>query len=167
MGVDVADVYLPLPLAFPPTVRQGRRMVRANVEQGEWDWYYQLAPLEQTRVKRVMRKTGLGPDVVAAAAGFDDVEEWAVELVDALSYRHTAAAPKRTLNVVTFSDLVGPVEVADICGVKVDTVYQWATRGVLPPVGAMVSGTRLWARDVIVDWATASGRLAVDPTDTF
>ena len=55
--------------------------------------------------------------------------------------------------------LVGPTEVADLLGVKVTTVYQWVHRSLVPEPWDTVSGTRLWARSVIEDWARETGRL--------
>lgn len=57
-------------------------------------------------------------------------------------------------------DLVGLTEIAELCGVGPQTPYRWRTRHVLPDPEWTVSGSPVWRRAVIVEWARASGRLA-------
>jgi predicted DNA-binding transcriptional regulator AlpA len=56
--------------------------------------------------------------------------------------------------------LVGLKEVAALCGVVDGTVYQWRTKGVLPPQEWLVSGSPVWRRQTIEQWARETGRLS-------
>lgn len=152
---EVARLLPEGPMVAP---KAGRRRVHG----GEWDWYYQLTPARRRRVLRYCcAPGGLAPDQCARAAGFDDVDEWADELVAVLDVSDNPDTGGVTL-MVAASDLVGPVEVAALCEVKVDTVYQWVARGRLSQPVATVSGTRLWLRHDVETWAFDSGRLMTD-----
>lgn len=140
-----------------PPARGGRRAFGA-----EWDWYYQLGRKDRAKVLKHCAPGGEPPDACARAAGFDYVDEWAERFVAAVTAR------KQAWNEVSeYPDtmplapdaLVGPVEIAELCCVKVDTVYQWVTRGRLPQPWGVVSGTRLWPRHEIETWALETGRL--------
>lgn len=138
---------------------------RTDKAKAEWDWYYQLGPADRKRVLRHCKPGGLAPDTCAHASRFDYVDEWAAELVAAVTAK--AFRGQQVVTACELSNLVGPVEVADMLGVKVDTVYQWATRNRLPLPWAVVSGTRIWAREEIEDWAVATGRLVFDQAENF
>ncbi|HEX7276278.1 MAG TPA: ParB/RepB/Spo0J family partition protein [Acidimicrobiales bacterium] len=56
--------------------------------------------------------------------------------------------------------LVGIPEVAEMLGVKRETVDKWRRRGVLPVPGWVVGGSPVWEAGVIVAWAVATGRAA-------
>lgn len=157
-------------LCAPPRRRDSRtgRWVRAD--GGEWDWYYSLPVADRDFLRRrFVGQGGLAPDQLAAVAGYDSVDNWAADWVAAaLLCRRSAAETQRASETVDVSELVGPVEVAAMLEVKVDTVYQWVNRRRLPPPLAMVSGTRLWARADIEAWALESGRLVpVEPSEDF
>lgn len=47
-----------------------------------------------------------------------------------------------------------------------NTVHVWAKRLLLPPAWAVVSGTRLWSRWEILEWADGCGRIVAAP-DAF
>ncbi len=51
--------------------------------------------------------------------------------------------------------------VADLLGVKVDTVWKWRQRKVTPPEDGTVSGQPWWWEDTLLGWAEATGRTAV------
>lgn len=57
-------------------------------------------------------------------------------------------------------DLVGPHEVAERLGVRVQTVHMWRARGRLPEPGWTISGVPIWEWTTVEGWARASGRLA-------
>ena len=59
-----------------------------------------------------------------------------------------ASAPATTGNV----DLVGVSEVADMAGVKPNTVAVWTKRGKLPAPAAELQAGRIWHRADIVRW---------------
>lgn len=56
-------------------------------------------------------------------------------------------------------DPVGAVEIAERLGVAHDTVAKWRTRELLPEPTWTVHGRPAWEWAVIVQWATATGRL--------
>lgn len=56
--------------------------------------------------------------------------------------------------------MLGAREVADLLGVKPQTVHMWAYRGLMPEREATVSGQPAWFRSTIEAWARANGRLA-------
>lgn len=155
------DRVLPTTLQTPPRRRVAGRWVRA--EGGEWDWYYALPEATRRRVLgHCSRSIGAHPpDVVAHVAGFETVDAWAAELVAAVcpSKKADTWAVSEYPDSMFAADLVGPVEIADMLGVKTDTVYQWVNRGTLPPAWATISGTRLWHRVVVEDWARETGRM--------
>jgi predicted DNA-binding transcriptional regulator AlpA len=130
---------------------------RRDRGKGEWDWYYQLGRADRKRVLAHCQRGGIGPDECATYAGFTYVDEWAAALVAVVLAGGRYA--EREDEFMLARDLVGPVEIADICGVKPDTVYQWVSRGLLPAPWCTLSGTRLWARGEIEDWALDTGRL--------
>lgn len=66
---------------------------------------------------------------------------------------------------------VGPHEVAELLGVRVETVHQWRFRSKVAPETAraaplpdpewgIVSGVPLWTRRQILAWAEETGRAA-------
>jgi hypothetical protein len=64
---------------------------------------------------------------------------------------------------VILADLVGPVEVADMLGVKVNTIAQWRKRFADFPAPLIeLSGTYIWNRHQITEWAVAHGRYRHD-----
>lgn len=158
--IDAIDLLTPEGAPCAPG-KQGRG-------KAEWDWYFELGTSDRAKVRRHMRAGGLAPDQCARAAGFDYVDEWAEKFVAAITARkeawqHVSEYPD-TMPLAPDA-LVGPVEVAEMCAVKIDTVYQWVTRGRLPEPWATVSGTRLWPRHVIEQWALESGRLVAPTSD--
>jgi hypothetical protein len=64
---------------------------------------------------------------------------------------------------VRLSDLVGVQEIGERLGVKVETVWQWKYRGLLPAVEATISGTPIWEWQRIEAWAIETGRLSRPP----
>ena len=128
---------------------------------GEWDWYYQLSPGAKRKVLRHCQPVGLGPDSCASAAGFEYVDDWAVALLAAVDApRDTGREPAPYAQMLDASELVGPVEVAEMLGVAVNTVHVWRKRQLLPAVWAVISGTALWSRWEILEWADTTGRIA-------
>ena len=53
---------------------------------------------------------------------------------------------------MTPDDLVGPMEIAAMLGLKLRTVHQYKSRGLMPPAATVISGTTLWRRTDIVEW---------------
>lgn len=133
---------------------------RTDQTKGEWDWYYQLAPVVRRRLLRHCKPGGVEPDVCARAAGYQYVDEWAADLVAAITDQTPDG--EHGPELVAPADLVGPQEVAAMLGVDVATIRQWVKRGVAPTELCTVSGIRLWNRDDIDQWATNTGR---NPTD--
>lgn len=56
-------------------------------------------------------------------------------------------------------NLLGTREIADLLGVKLETVHMWRTRGVLPPPYTVVSDRPAWREETILGWAEETGRL--------
>lgn len=165
MLADVVDRLCPEGSLAVPDHRRDRG-------KAEWDWYYQLGSADRKRVLRACKPGGIEPDICAAAAGFEYVDEWAAEFLAAVVARKTEwDTMSEYPDTMTLAPdaLVGPVEVAELCGVKVDTVYQWVGRGRLPEPWAVVSGTRLWPRHVVETWALETGRIVpgVEVDDVF
>lgn len=164
MLADVIDRLMPEgALTAPPSPRVDA------FAGGEWDWYYALSPAGKRKVLRHCQRDGLGPDTCAHAAGYDDVEVWARELLAAVEApRSPKTEPAPFAQMLDASELVGPVEVAAMLDVAANTIHQWVRRGVLPVPWAVVSGTRLWSRWEILEWADETGRgLVVDPGEIF
>lgn len=166
-----------LNIAKPPRRRVKGRWARADA--GEWDWFYALPDDERRHIlRRHMTEHGLAPDQFAHANGFDYVDEcmtrWCALI--RLTRRKSAQDWRRDWEGGSFypeglepepDQLMGPVEVAAFCGVKVDTCYQWVNRGRLPAPWAIISGTRLWPRHVIESWAMDTGRLHLEVLEQF
>ncbi len=157
-------------IARPPKRKPGAR----GNGVGEWDWFYQLPDDLQAHIRRRhhMEAGGLEPDRAAAENGYTDVEDWAARWVEAI--RLTRAHLNRKWNHeqdgreddrASAGELVGPVEVAELLGTKANTVHAWASRQLLPAPWATVSGTRLYRRDDIEQWAAETGRAR--PAETF
>lgn len=128
---------------------------RADKAKGEWDWYYQLGPAVRRRLLRHCKPDGIGPDECAQYAGYAYVDEWAADLVAAVTDHDTRETGPE---LFAASDLVGPVEIGELLNVPANTVHQWAKRGRLPHPIAIVSSTRLWLRGDIEEWAMETGR---------
>lgn len=60
-------------------------------------------------------------------------------------------------------DLVAQPGIAQMFGVKLETVHQWRTkrRDILPEPDAVVSGIPVWHRAKIVAWGEETGRALV------
>jgi len=145
---------------------------------GEYDWLYALAPLERAYISRnYMSKTGTEVDVLASEVNLD-VDEWADSFI--ATVRATRARKLRDLDPldeayeelswydddVNVDELVGPVEVAELLQVKVNTIAQWRLRFPdFPEPVAVISGTRIWRRGQIEAWATDKGRAVIAPAD--
>jgi predicted DNA-binding transcriptional regulator AlpA len=56
-------------------------------------------------------------------------------------------------------NIVGQKEIADRLQVAPNTVYQWAKRGLLPPVEGTVGGDPAWHWSTIEAWAQSTGRM--------
>ena len=56
-------------------------------------------------------------------------------------------------------DLVGLTDIPDLLGIARQTARQWRTRGVLPEPQAVVSGSPVWERRTIIDWALETRRI--------
>jgi hypothetical protein len=137
---------------------------------GEWDWFYRLEPSERSWIaQRFMSDDGLGPDDVASMWGctVDEAMSHWLELVrlarrqrrqaTVFSEEYEAAAPSYDLDI---NALVGPAEVADLFGVRVNTVAQWRHRFLdFPEPARTISGISVWWRQDIEDWALDHGRL--------
>jgi hypothetical protein len=54
---------------------------------------------------------------------------------------------------------LGEREIADLLGVKRETVVRWKMRGLLPEPAGTVSGNPWWSDDTILAWAKETGRL--------
>lgn len=50
-------------------------------------------------------------------------------------------------------ELMGYAEIADLLGVKRRTVRQWRWAGRFPEADASLSGTSLWLRHTVEEWA--------------
>ena len=72
--------------------------------------------------------------------------------------------------MLTWDDLVGPQEIAELLSVKLRTVHMWTyrtnesprRRNAFPPPSRIISSVPLWAKQEIMAWADASGRLQPD-----
>lgn len=62
-------------------------------------------------------------------------------------------------DVAATPDLVGIGEIAELAGVKPDTVRAWRKRKVLPEPLQVVSGSPVWLLGDITRWLTETGRL--------
>ncbi len=60
---------------------------------------------------------------------------------------------------MSLMDLVGPNEIADMLGVKRQTVYVWRNRRLIPEPEWTVSGSPIWQRKTVEKWAKETGRL--------
>lgn len=145
---------------------------------GEYDWLYALAPLERAYISRnYMSKSGLEVDVMATTVNMD-IGEWADSFIETV--RATRARKLRDLDPfddeyaelswydddVNVDELVGPVEVAELLQVKVNTIAQWRLRFPdFPEPVTVISGTRIWRRGQIEAWATDKGRAVIAPAD--
>ncbi len=56
-------------------------------------------------------------------------------------------------------DLVGLTDLPELLGIARQTARQWRTRGVLPEPQAVVSGSPVWERRTIIDWALETRRI--------
>jgi predicted DNA-binding transcriptional regulator AlpA len=54
--------------------------------------------------------------------------------------------------------VLGKLEVAELLGVTVETVYQWHARKLLPAGDMTVAGADAWYESTIIDWAKETGR---------
>lgn len=56
-------------------------------------------------------------------------------------------------------ELVGAAEVAELLGVRLETVHMWRHRGIMPAPIVAVSDRPAWRLEVILGWAESTGRL--------
>lgn len=158
----------------PPRRRDASgRWTRAD--GGEWDWFYALSDSEREYVRRWHTSADAPqPDAMARQAGFDYVDDWAEEWMAAVRLTRPSSGSWKAeweradwyadTVAPTPAVLVGPAEVANLLGVKSTTVHQWVARRLLPEPWATISGTRLWPRHEILEWAETTGRLPAEPT---
>lgn len=59
---------------------------------------------------------------------------------------------------MTDDDLLGPGDVAELLGVKRDTVMKWVQRRRIPTADSTVDGKPAWRRSTVVRWAEETGR---------
>ena len=72
----------------------------------------------------------------------------------------------RLLDTTNVDELVGPVEVAELLQVKVNTIAQWRLRFPdFPEPVKVISGTRIWRRGQIESWASDKGRAVIAPVE--
>lgn len=55
--------------------------------------------------------------------------------------------------------IYGPIEVAALARVQVETVSRWRARGIAPEPDAVISRVPLWRERTIVRWLEQTGRL--------
>jgi len=60
------------------------------------------------------------------------------------------------------SQVVDCLAVSHMFDVKLNTVYQWRSRGVLPEPAGYVGGQAYWFRGVLTLWGAQTGRRVVD-----
>jgi hypothetical protein len=53
----------------------------------------------------------------------------------------------------------GPIEVAALAGVQVETVSRWRARGIAPDPDVVISRVPIWLEATIVSWLRDTGRL--------
>lgn len=82
--------------------------------------------------------------------------------LDVLIYVESAAAGGGLACVAELRDdtetPMAASDVADLLGVRLDTVMKWRQRQLLPASVATVGGRPVWNRETIVRWARSSGR---------
>ena len=54
-------------------------------------------------------------------------------------------------------DLLGSAEVAELVGLKPETIWVYTSRGMLPEPDLETARQKLWYKDTIVEWATVKG----------
>ena len=131
---------------------------------GEWDWFYELPKLDREYISaHHFADVGIGMSDLAELMGADiaEAEKRFLQLARVARRRFIDAESRDDYQpeILTWSDIVGPGEVAELLGVKVQTVAMWQLRKVLPMPSRVISRIPLWSRSEILDWAAETGRL--------
>jgi len=50
------------------------------------------------------------------------------------------------------NELVGMVEIAELTGLKLESVHRYHSTGRMPPAATRISGKDLWDRATILEW---------------
>lgn len=154
------------PIASPRRKRDRYGRWRRD-DAGELDWLYGLPESERAYLtRRYFSDSGVAVDVLATMADMS-VNDWADAFVaaaraardrtlrdaDLFSDEYEEAALSCTLDDVDVSELMGPVEVAKLFGVEVNTIAQWRRRfSDFPAPVVTLSGTYIWRRGDIEAW---------------
>jgi predicted DNA-binding transcriptional regulator AlpA len=150
------------------------RLQRPTRKSSNWDaWYEEFTATDR---KRLACFTGgaVSPDELATwlDCSIDDalrmwksaclvaLDSGKSDVVDATEGEHAAAAE-------LLESIVGPQEVADMLGVKVETVWQWRKRDILPMPARVISKVPLWSAAAINSWAEETGRLTLEEIPSF
>jgi hypothetical protein len=150
-------------LAHPHHVRDRYGHLRRD-PAGEWDWYYLLDEgLRRWIVRNCMGPvgTGLELDDLSALVGFDSVDDWAREFVQACRVARDRSSANDFDGVTAADDddeLLGPHELADFLGVERSTIRQWRCRDLLPVPDFELSAMPVWTLKTVREWAAETGR---------
>ena len=165
ISADLAHLLADSPRIRAPRVTRGRDGRLQRNAAGEWDWMRDLSVAERRQFSTDLLTTDKhapGPDEVATATGYQYVDTWAQRLIAewrAMRARPDPAAELTERPEPVYGPVVGPAEVAEIAEVQPSTVYQWRTRGILPPPDMQVSRQDAWWTTTIQGWAAETGRL--------
>ena len=165
ISADLAHLLADSPRIRAPRVTRGRDGRLQRNAAGEWDWMRDLSVAERRQFSTDLLTTDKhapGPDEIATATGYQYVDTWAQRLIAewrAMKARPDPAAELTERPEPVYGPVVGPAEVAEIAGVQPSTVYQWRTRGILPPPDMQVSRQDAWWTSSITGWLIETGRL--------
>ena len=165
ISADLAHLLADSPRIRAPRVTRGRDGRLQRNAAGEWDWMRDLSVAERRQFSTDLLTTDKhapGPDEVATATGYQYVDTWAQDLIHqwrAMKARPDPAAELTERPLPEFGPVVGPAEIAEMLDVRPSTVYQWRTRGILPPPDMQVSRQDAWWTTTIQGWAAETGRL--------
>jgi predicted DNA-binding transcriptional regulator AlpA len=139
---------------------------------GEWDAFWSAPAAVQSYVRRhLCFASGLAPDDLSALAGYQDVDSWWIDLLQAVDVARDRSSVRASCydDAVLIQDLVGPDEVCEMLGVKRNTLVVWQRRSSVkfPPALFELSQMPVWARADIEKWALDTGRLELDTGVTF
>lgn len=151
-------------LRTPGAKARAQRRFGGTDKRGEFDWFYDLPVSRRRSVARWhMTANGLGIEDLATTLDCS-IDEAAAQWLEAIDFHARASSILDDFDnqaADDSSDILGPHEVAELVGVRLNTIAQWRHRGTGPVPDRVIGMGPLWFRSTVESWFAE--RTAEDP----